>query len=114
MEGIANLHDESSFLFYIIAAAQLVTNTDTLTKAGFKDATLSMLAGGEGRDVTPSDTACSITAAAFDVSPDTVERLRAQNTPIPLKSSEDEILVLVGRPSFNLFDFPEIQALKAT
>jgi len=111
VNGLANLQGASLFLPYIRLAVRLVRDREILTHAGFAELTLVELVGT--RDATPSDTARIITAAALEVSEDTIERLAAQPVPLPLPSVGNRQRFIGGPPTFKLLDFPEVQALLA-
>ncbi len=112
VRGLTTLSGESLFLPYVVAASYLLTKPEVQTLTGQSRTPLSMLCGGQ--DLTPSDTARALTAAVFEVSTASIERLCAEPAPIPLSSSETECCFLAGRPEFALLDFPEVQALRAT
>jgi len=109
VDGLADLQGESPFLPYIRLAVRLLRDQEILTQAGFANLTLVELVGT--RDATPSDTARIITAAALEVSEDTIERLAAQPVPLPLPSVGTRQRFIGGPPTFKLLDFPEVQAL---
>jgi hypothetical protein len=111
LAGLKSLRGESPFLSYVVAAAHLLTDAEVLTRAELMGHDHDTLVSG--KDMPPSDTAHAVAAAAFDVSEDTVERLRAQDTPILLSSSPEDLCVLIGTPAFALLEFPEVQALRA-
>ncbi len=110
IDGLADLRRE--FLFYVATAVQMVRDSEVLKQAGLSDISLSTLAAGQG--MAPSETARLLTAAAFEVSEDTVERLAAQPVAIPLPSSGAEGCLLAGPPTFDLLQFEEVKALVAT
>ena len=112
VRGLTTLSGESLFLPYVVAASYLLTKPEVQTLTGESHTPLSMLC--DGQDLTPSDTARALTAAAFEVSAASIERLCAEPAPIPLSSTETECCFLAGRPEFALLDFPEVQALRAT
>ena len=112
VQGLMVLRGDSLFLLYIVAASHLLTEPAVQNLTSKSRAPLSMLCSGQ--DLTPSDTARALTAAAFDVSEASIERLCAELAPIPLSSSETECCFLAGRPAFALLDFPEVQALQAS
>jgi hypothetical protein len=91
------------------AAVRLVRDTEVLARAGFTSATLSELVGP--KDATPSEIARELTAAAFEVSTDTVERLAAKPVAIPLPSTEQGYLLLAGPLTYDLLEFPEVKPL---
>lgn len=112
VRGLMTLRGDSQFLPYVVAASHLLSEPEVQTLTAQSRRPLSMLC--DGPDLTPSDTARALTAASFDVSEGSIERLCAEPTPIPLPSSETECCFLAGRPEFALFDFPEVQALRLT
>lgn len=112
VRGLMTLSGDSPFLSYVVAASHLLTEPEVQTLTAQSRTPLSMLCGGH--DLTPSDTARALTAAAFEVSAGSIERLCAEPAPIPLSSTETEHWYLAGRPEFALLDFPEVQALRAT
>jgi hypothetical protein len=110
IRGLMTLHGDSPFLTYVTAASHLMSEPLVQKLTGKTSWPLSMLV--RGQDLTPSDSARTLTADAFDVSEASVERLCAESAPIPLPSPETERWFLAGRPEFALFDFPEVQALQ--
>jgi hypothetical protein len=110
VQGLMTLHGDSPFLTYVIAASHIVNQPVVQQLTGKTSWPLSMLV--RGRDLTPSDSARTLTADAFEVSEASVERLCAESAPIPLPSPETERWFLAGRPECALFDFPEVQALQ--
>ncbi|MEP6960040.1 MAG: hypothetical protein ABI980_15035 [Nitrospirota bacterium] len=112
VRGLQTLRGDSLFLPYVVVASHLITEPEVLNLTAESATPLSQLSGG--RDLTPSDTARALTAAAFDVSEASIERLCAELAPIPLPSTEEEECWFVGRPEFALLDFPEVQALLLT
>ena len=112
VRGLMTLSGDSLFLPYVVAGSHLLTEPEVQILTAQSPTPLSLLSGG--RDLTPSDIARALTAAAFEVSEASIERLCAEPAPIPLSSTETECCVLAGRPEFALFDFPEVQALWVT
>jgi hypothetical protein len=112
LRGLSTLNGGSPFLSYVVQGAQLLIDPEVLARAERAYDDLTVLVNG--KDMPPSDTAVAVTAVVFEVSEDTVERLRAQRTPILLSSSPKALRFLVGDPSFALLEFPEVQALRAT
>lgn len=112
VRGLMTLRGDSPFLPYVVAASHLLTEPEVQTLTAQSRTPLSMLCGGH--DLTPSDTARVLTAAAFEVSAGSIERLCAEPAPIPLSSPGTERWFLAGRPEFALLDFPEVQALRTT
>lgn len=112
VRGLMTLRGGSPFLLYVVAGSHLLTEPEVQTLTAQSRTPLSLLSGG--RDLSPSDTARALTAAAFEVSEGSIERLCADPAPIPLSSSETECCFLAGRPEFALLDFPEVQALRVT
>lgn len=111
--GLKTLKGDSLFLTYVVAASHLLTEPQVDTLTGSSSTPLSMLSVGP--DLSPSDTARVLAAAAFEVSEDSIERLCAAATPIPLPSPDQtERWFLAGRPEFVLLNLPEVQALRAT
>jgi hypothetical protein len=109
--GLETLQGESPFLPHVVRAIRLLRDVEILNRAGLGDLTLSELVGTN--DATPSDTARIIAAAALEVSADTIERLAAQPVPLPLLSAGNAQRVLVGPPTYQLLEFPEVEALLA-
>jgi hypothetical protein len=99
----------SAFLPWVQRAVYLLSDAELLARAGFNSATLSDLVGP--KDATPSDTARALTAAAFEVSTDTVERLAAKPVAIPLESTQEEYVLLAGPLTYDLLEFPEVKPL---
>jgi hypothetical protein len=99
----------SAFLPWVHAAVRLVRDAEILARAGFTSGTLSELVGP--KDATPSDIARELTAAAFEVSTDTVERLAAKPVAIPIRSTEEEYFLLAGPLTYDLLEFPEVKPL---
>jgi hypothetical protein len=99
----------SAFLPWVHAAVRLVRDAELLARASFTSGTLSELVGP--KDATPSDTARELAAAAFEVSTDTIERLAARPVAIPLRSTEQEHIVLAGPLIYDLLEFPEVKPL---
>jgi hypothetical protein len=112
MTALAALQGSSPFLPYVALAAELIGDATILDRAGLAGETPFTLVGTRG--ATPSHLAQALTAATFEVSPDTVERLCARSVVIPLSRTDTEWVVLVGRPAFALLEFPEVQALLTT
>ena len=112
VRGLMTVHGDSPLLPYVVAASHLLSEPLVQELTGETSWPLSMLV--RGQDLTPSSTARILTAAAFDVSVGSVDRLCAESAPIPLPSSETDRWFLAGRPEFALFDFPEVQALRLT
>lgn len=100
----------SPFLPWVQTAIRLLRNPDLFVDAGLPIDPLSELVGPG--HATPSDTARELTAAVFEVSTDTVERLAAQPVAIPLPSSSDqERIFLAGPLAYDLLEFPEVKPL---
>jgi hypothetical protein len=113
VRGLHALRDGHPFLTYLVAASHLVVQTDAIEKlTGQSDTLWHQLLFGQG--LVPSETARAVTAAAFDVSTDSIERLCKERAPIPLHASGQEQLFLVGTPNFKLLDFPEVRTLWET
>jgi hypothetical protein len=110
LAGLRTLSGDSPFLSYVVAAAHLLSDAEVLAQAQLMGHDLHTVVSG--RAIPPSDTARAIAAAAFDISEDTVERLRAEHTPILLSSSPEELCFLIGPPAFALLEFPEVQGLR--
>lgn len=104
---------EGSLLPYVAIGARLITDAAVLEQAGFPQATVSDLVGP--RWATPSALARTLTAAAFEVSETTIERLCAERVAIPLPSSSaNEFCFYAGTPNDVFVDFPQIKELLAT
>ncbi len=99
----------SPFLPWVQTAIRLLGDPELLSRAGFPDVSLSELVGPQ--HATPSDTARELTAAAFEVSTDTVERLAARPVAIPLPSSNEEHVFLAGPLAYDVLEFPEVKPL---
>lgn len=110
--GLMTLRGDSLFLLYVVAASHLLTEPEVQILTAQSRTPLSLLS--DGRALTPSDTARALTAAVFEVSEASIERLCADPVPIPLSSPETEHWFLAGRPEFALLDFPEVQTLRAS
>jgi hypothetical protein len=110
--GLASLRGASPFLPYIALAAELIGDATLRDRAGL--AGESLLALGGTRGATPSHLAQAVTAAAFEVSADTIERICARSVVIPLSRTDTEWVGFVGRPAFTLLELPEVQAFLAT
>jgi len=106
--SLETLRGETPFLPHVVFAIRVLKDAEILNRAGFGDLTLSELVGT--KDATPSDTARTITAAALEVSEDTIERLAAQPVPLPLLSAGNAQRVLVGPPTYLLLESPEAKA----
>lgn len=105
------VNDRSLFLCWVQEAIRVVRAGDLLAQAGLGAGSLSDLVGP--KDATPSDVARALTAAAFEVSADTVERLATQPVAVPLPSTKDEWVFLSGPLTYDLLEFPEVQPLLA-
>jgi hypothetical protein len=112
VRGLMMLRGDSLFLLYVVAASHLLTEPEVQTLTAKSGTPLSLLCSGQ--DLTPSDTARALTAAVFEVSEASIERLCAEPAPIPLSSTGTERWFLAGRPEFALLDFPEVHALRTT
>jgi hypothetical protein len=99
----------SVFLPWVQRAVVLLSDAELLARARFNSASLSDLVAP--KDATPSDTARALTAAAFEVSTDTVERLAARPVAIPLGSTQREDILLAGPLTYDLLEFPEVKPL---
>ena len=109
VRGFMPLQGRSSFLIYIVAASHLLMQPEMQNVTGRTDSLWDHLLRGRG--LAPSETARVVTASAFEVSEDSIERLCAESAPIRLPSSNTEFVFLVGRPDFALLEFPEVRPL---
>ena len=109
VRGIMTLQGSSPFLIYMVAASHLLMQPEMQNVTGRTDLLWDHLL--RGRDLMPSEIARAMTASGFDVSEDSIERLCAESSPIPLPSSKTESVFLVGRPDFALLEFPEVRTL---
>ena len=82
-----------------------------LTAGPFFGAALLLVAGGAAKLRRPTPAARALTAAAFEVSTDTVERLAAKPVAIPLESTQEEYVLLAGPLTYDLLEFPELKPL---
>jgi hypothetical protein len=64
--------------------------------------------------IMPSESSRMVTAAAFEISEDSVERLCKERAPIPLSTPDTEAAFLIGQPIFSLLDFPEVNRVWET
>lgn len=110
--ALEGLRGECPLLPYIGLATKLVRDPEVLAHVAGTDGTFATLVGLRG--TTPSDMARAVTAACFEVSEDTVERLCAQSAPIPLPPAENELRYLLGRPTYDLLELPEVKDLITT
>ncbi len=101
--------DRTGFLFYVALGAQLMLDTEVLNAAGLGDVTLITLVRGHG--MGPAETARQLTGVAFEVSPDTVERLAAQPFAIPLPPEGTKTRLLIGPRTLDPLLLPEVKAL---
>jgi len=97
----------SAFLPWVQTAVHLLGDAELVARAGFNSGTLWDLVGP--KDATPSSIARALTAAAFEVSTDTVERLAAKPVAIPLSSTDEEYVALAGPLTYDLLEFPEVK-----
>jgi hypothetical protein len=109
---LTRLQGPSPFLPCVAHAAELLTDSTVLTRAGLAGRTPFSLVGP--RWPTTAQLAQTLTAAAFEVSPDTVERLCARPVLIPLSQTDGGWAVFIGRPAFALLELPEVKPLLAT
>lgn len=109
VRGLMNLQASTPFLIYIVAASHLLVQPEIQNLTGRTGLRWDHLL--RGRDLTPSETARALTASAFEVSEDSIERLCTDPAPIPLSYSDTECVFLAGRPDFVLLEFPEVRTL---
>jgi hypothetical protein len=101
--------DSQSFFVYVAWATRLLK----ISIAGVPGSTPGNLASVVGcYSDKPSDLALQLTAQAFDVSVNTVERLKKTDCVVIWSLSSEEVRGVAGRPIYQLENFPEYQLAK--
>jgi hypothetical protein len=110
MDSLKVTNHSESFFIYVVLAIKLLASLNVGTNKGITKQNLASVVGLHSS--TPSELALELTAQAFGVSVDTVERMKAQDCVVLWSLPDDEIGGVAGRPTYQLESFPEYQLAK--